>query len=257
MHHSPAIILSAIFLLTTACQPAAYLNIIPDPCVLGINERISRSSLIVVGVAVSEIALRSKYDNPSDVEHLQLRKVNILVEGVVKGNYKGRQLTFLYYGGTDAYSGPARNNLGPEQRAIFYLKNDAGNLRTTNDVYLSHTGLVTGKHKIQPAFDDEGVRELIAHLMLLPGEDLDLSQYLDSLHIEAYRAVDLVGKARTGDLLLTLLENQKLQIRRRACLLLAEPPFAKKDCLSSLIQDIGTPAEDRKLAIEMMGSPTP
>jgi hypothetical protein len=229
----------------------------PYPHPLGIVDRIERSNLIVVGVVESETSVHGgRRTQRADSMPLELRRVGVRVEGVIKGQYDGAQLSFVYYRATGAWDGPAPNLLVPGERAIFYLMREGGVLRATNDAYSSHTEIVTGKHAIQAAASAEGVRQLIARLLLLPGEGVDISRYVASLYVEVAVALDVVSQAQTADLLSGLLQNSNGQVRGRACILLAQPPLTDRDCLPNVIRDTEASPEDRKRAEELMAKPS-
>jgi len=243
----------SLFLVSGSCTPA--LDLVPHPHPLSTIDRIARSSLIVVGVVQSEASAAwvHRKNNGSGMP-LELRRVSLRVEGVIKGRYDGSRLQFVYFCATGPWDGPAPNLLAPGERAIFYLLSDGNILRATNDAYSSHTEIVTGKHRIQPAARDQEVREMIVRLLLLPGEDLDTNRYVASLYVEMAQALDLTDKLQVAYIFRTLLNNQSAPIRARACVLLAEPPLNQRDCLQDLVRDSKAPEVDRKRAQHLIGA---
>jgi len=243
-----------LILLLTGCSAAA--ELVPRPGRLEIVERINRADLVVVGVVEAEQTVRAGHRNEtSESMPLQLMKVNIRVEGLIKGSYSAEQLAFLYFRATGAWDGPAPNLLAPGERDIFYLIREGDLLRATNDVYSSHTEVVTGRHNVQPEVSDARVRETITRLLLLPGDGLDVTRYVASLYIEASNAIDIVGKSRTADILRSLLRNSDSRIRGRACILLAEPPLNERGCLENLLRDAQISSEDRERATALSRRP--
>ena len=186
---------------------------------------------------------------------LQLMKVSIRVEGLIKGTHSGERLSFLYYRMTGAYHGAAPNLLELGGRAIFYLVREGDLLRATNDVYLSHTAVVTGRHNVQAEVDDARVRETMARVLLLPGDGLNINSYVASLYVETSHAVGMVGESRTADLLRTLLGNSDGRIRGRACIMLAEPPLSERGCLEDLLRDPQVSPEDQARATALGSKP--
>jgi hypothetical protein len=243
------------FFASGSCAPTP--RLIPYPHPLGIVDRAERSSLVLVGVVQSETTVRGgRYAEGPDSMPLELRRVGVHVEGIIKGQYEDRDLSFVYYHATGPWDGPAPNLLVPGERAIFYLISDSGTLRATNDAYSSHTEIVTGRHETQPATESDRVREMIARLLLLPGDGVDIGKYVASLYVERAAALEVVSEAQTADLLRLLLRNSNGQIRGRACILLAQPPLANKDCLASLINDAEASPDDRKRAEELRAKPS-
>lgn len=183
---------------------------------------------------------------------LELRRVTIRVEGLFKGKFDKTELSFLYYRSIGAWNGLPPNLLYVGERAVFYLVKDGGTLRATNDAYLSHTEVVTGKHSIQAVVDNEAVRGLIARVLLLPGEGLDIGGYLASLRVERAISLDVTSHSETVALLRILLGSSSGQVRARSCILLAEPPLHEQDCLPDVVRESGAALEDRQRAIEML-----
>jgi hypothetical protein len=236
-----------ILLLNDSCSPAV--ELVPRPDRLEILEMINRADLIVVGVVEAEQPVRAARRNETkDSMPLQLMKVNLRVEGFIKGTRSGERLAFFYYRTTGAWDGPAPNLLAPGERDIFYLTSEGDLLRATNDVYSSHTEVGTGRHDVHAEVNDAGVRETIARVLLLPGDGLNINSYVESLYVERAHAIDIVGKSRTADLLRSLLGNSDSRIRGRACILLAEPPLSERGCLENLLHDAQIPAADRERA---------
>jgi hypothetical protein len=243
-----------ILFFNGACSTAA--EIVPRPDRLDILERINRADLIVVGVVEAEQTVRAGRRNPMrDSMPLQLMRVTIRVEGLVKGTHSGERLDFLYYRTTGAWDGPAPNLLAPGERGVFYLIREGNLLRATNDVYSSHTEIGTGRHDVLPEVSDIGVRETIARVLLMPGDGVDVARYVESLYVERAHAIVIVGKSRTADLLRSLLDNSDTRIRGRACILLAEPPLNERSCLEKLLHDDQATSQDRDRAIVLSGKP--
>src|SRR6266478_5229007 len=124
--------------LVVSCSPAP--KLVPHVARLELGEQIKQATLIVIGVAEDERAVRTAASELREGSMpLQLRAVRIRVEGALKGRFDGERLTFYYYQTTGAWDGPPINILSPEERGLFYLVHDGRGLRATNDVCLSHT----------------------------------------------------------------------------------------------------------------------
>ena len=220
----------AIFLANLSCTPAP--TMILNRRRLSIGERIERASLVMIGVVASETRVIERGIKSDD--SLELRRVNVDVESVLKGKLEDAQLSFVYFFETGSWTGHAPNLLVLGERCLFYLLRDGTVWRATNDVYSSHTEIATGRHRVNAVKSDEAVRQLVARVLIEPGDITNLKQYLDSLAVGAAQAFELIGAPATAEILGTLLENPNAQIRGRACALLAEPPFGNRDCLSSV-----------------------
>lgn len=237
--------------LAVSCSRAPKLD--PHVSRLELEEQIKQATLIVVGVAEDERALPTAASELKEESMpLQLRAVSIRVEGVLKGRFDGKRLTFYYYQTTGAWDGPPINILSPEERGLFYLVNDGGLLRATNDVYLSHTRLVTGKHKVSPVTDTNQIHAAIARLLLVPGTGAEVAENLASWRRSEAVALDLVPQTQVIRIIQDALTNSDRAIRGRACLLLAEFPLNQKDCLPEVVHDAQVLPEDRKRAEELM-----
>ena len=156
---------------------------------------------------------------------LELQLVQFQVEGVIKGRYGSVALSFYYYRCTGGWVGHAPNILLPGQRYIMYLVQDGAVVRATNDAYSSNTAIITGRHKVEPVVGRDAGLDLIARLLLLPGDGLDTSEYLASLYVERANALAIIGPLKTAELLRSLLSDNNSQIRGRACIQLAEFPI--------------------------------
>src|SRR5437763_5866548 len=85
-----------ILLLNGSCSPAV--ELVPRPGRLEIFEMINRAELIVVGMVDAEnVVSAGRRNETRDSMPLQLIKVSIRVEGLIKGTYSGERLAFLYY----------------------------------------------------------------------------------------------------------------------------------------------------------------
>jgi len=228
-------------------------SLTPHVSYVAIPTQIANAGLIVVGVVAGEHVVRI-VDSPerNDVGRLQLCAVRVHVEGVLKGKFDGDPLTFYYYQVTSAWDGPEPNLIAPGERDIFYLVRDGRVWRAITDAYASHTRLVTGKHSISPATNNEDVDRAVARLLLLPGEDADIHGFLALLHKNKALAISLVGEAEVGRILQNLTKSSDAAIRGRACLTLAEFPLGERECLPNLLHDVHASPEDRARAEELV-----
>lgn len=213
------VLLALICTVLVSCHQVPVLEADPRP--LSIADRIERSSLVVIGTIEAEKPIR-------DVEHegavvMKLMEVRARLEGVLKGNYQDRILTFYYfaYAARAGGTGPAPNFVATGDRRIIFLRAERGVLRATNDVYSSMTSFETGKHTLQSQSDNMSVRRSVARLLLLPGREVDIPEYLASLSVSRAAVVSLVGQEETRTMLSSLLQSPDPRIRREACLLLA------------------------------------
>ncbi len=92
------------------------------------------------------------------------------------------------------------------------------------------------------------VRDTIAQLLLLPGDDVNIVRYTGFLPRNESFAQSLVGKVRVSQLLRTLLTSPRPEIRGQACIVLAEFPLQEKGCLQTIVNDTQVLPEDRKRA---------
>jgi len=240
--HGP---LCAVLLTFCSCAPLPRLD--PNPRPMGIIERLERANLVVMGVVQSETTAQGGWrPTNSGSMPLELQMVRFRVEGVIKGRYESAALSFYYYRSTGGWTGHAPNIVLPGRRYIMYLLKDGDLLRATNDAYSSNTEIITGRHKLEAVVDREASLELIARLLLLPGDGLDVSQYLESFYVERETALGIVGPIKTAELLRSLLRDKNGLIRGRACIELAEFPIGDKACLAQLLGDLSASPEDRE-----------
>src|ERR1035438_2346535 len=86
-------ILSVAF-LSSACTP----NLVPGVKNMGFPESVRRSSVIIIGKVSSVGFTRRLAETPDQrMMVVGLIKVEVLVENVLKGEVRGRNLTFYYY----------------------------------------------------------------------------------------------------------------------------------------------------------------
>ncbi len=242
----------AILVVTLIGSCSHVPKLIPHVARTELKEQIRKATLVVVGHAESERAVRTLVSEPKEGSMpLQLRAVRIAVEGVLEGHFGSEQLTFYYYQTTGAWDGPPINIVGPG-RSIFYLVNDQGVLRATTDVYLSHTRLVTGKHNVLSVSGKEQVLSAIGRLLLEPGEGLKLEGSLNSWSHSVAVALSLIPQTQVVQILQKYLQSPNHEARGRVCILLAEFPLNEKGCLSGIISDPQILPEDRRLAQKLV-----
>lgn len=243
--------LAVFVVLSGACAHVPDLE--PHIAHIEIEEQIDQASVIAVGVIEEEYLVRNLTD--ADGTKIGLYAVNVQLEGILKGQLdKGQaeagHLTFYYYQAYGAWNGPSPNFIVPGERDIFYLIQDQGVLRATNDVFLSHTPIWSGKHPVSPVSDDQ-LQEAVARLLILPGAE-PRARYLDLVRGNAALAMGLVGDSEVREMLRGLLDYPDGAIRARACLNLADFPFKDKSCLAKIINDAQTSPEDRERARELL-----
>jgi hypothetical protein len=91
--------------LVVSCSPVP--KLVPHVARLELGEQIKQATLIVVGVAEDERAMRTAASELKEGSMpLQLRAVRIRVERALKGRFDGERLTFYYYQTTGAWDGP-------------------------------------------------------------------------------------------------------------------------------------------------------
>jgi hypothetical protein len=242
-------VIRAVLLFCTvigaSCDTAP--KLVPRPARLEFTEMIDKAELVVIGVVeggstvgrvVSQRGLR-----------LQLCRVKVRIEKTLKGTEPSPQIVLFFYEAAGAWDGPAPSIISEHERAIFFLVHDGGVLRATNDMYLSHITVRTGRHPELP-WPGVSLRQTIAKVLLTLGQEADIDRYTATLHSVKALAISLVGTRDTVALLQGLLGNADARVRSQACITLAEFPLEKKDCLPKLINDPEAPVEQRRQANE-------
>lgn len=172
---------------------------------------------------------------------LQLQRVEVDTEDIVKGTVPSTQFAFLYY----AWRGEALpgGDLSPDfvfpgQRSAFFLEEVEGRLRSTVDVTQSRIGIASGRHRDSKlAAGTIPVRERLARILLTPGEGVDPREFAASLPNAISQAADMVGEAASARLLQPLVGHETDLIGVWACLELAARFFGQNQCLLSLVKD--------------------
>ena len=230
----------------TSCSPLPHLEVHPSQ--ISIPEQIDRAKLIVMGVIEDDSPIRI-YKRENSV----LCAMRIRVEGVLEGQYNKEELTFYYYMPAGPYSSPPLNMPNtPGDRGVFYLVSEKGVLRATTDWYLSHTLLQTGRHDISPAINKAEIREKVASLLLVPGDEADYDGFLYRIDDNVFLALELVPHTRVIEILQSLVRHPDPEVRGKACLILAKPLFNENGCLPGLVNDTQAMIEDRRRAEELM-----
>lgn len=165
--------------------------------------------IVIVGVIQSDNVVRRPIPMHSDRgTPLQMRRMRIVVENVVRGDIREKKVAVYYFTWAGGFDGPRPLGIwGHGRRRIFRLEQDRGVLRTTCDGWDTCTwGVYSGSHpnfKINPA---DPIERTLADIVFTRGAGrVDDSQFAaailqggpipDPYLIEKYRELALTEHA--------------------------------------------------------------
>ncbi len=193
-----------------------------------ITELIDQADLIVAGKVTGLSAVGRHPDDACS----KLMRADVAVDQVVKGE-ASRGLRYYYF---SPRCGSSRNVAeGPQVGVwrIVFLRRDQGYWRGVADAWRDGVLLGSGGH---PGFDARGrpPRELVAELLLTPGEMRSAEEFAESVAGSSILAVQLIGRERTEQLLGALIEDGPLPVRPAACLALSSDDTIR-DCAGAVL----------------------
>jgi hypothetical protein len=214
-------------------------------------ELVRASDVIVLAKVLSE-TMTGETVTIANNEHVRLQKIDIDVEGVLKGKTDSSKLSFYRYRWYDDWinQSPSIDTIAPDGRSVFFLNRTAdGTLRSAFDVTVSRVPIVSGIHDLS-SVSGRTVEEQIAYLMLTPGKDASAEDFGQSLAKQTIDAESLVGQGGTLELLKPLLRDPSESIRTNACLTMAQVFTGQSKCLADLPSGTGGLRPERIQAIK-------
>ena len=158
----------ALIWLATAFLPPHLI----DQCDSKGNPRDS-ASIVIVGVLVSDALVLRPVPMHSDPNYpLQLRRLRVRVENVLKGDVSRGTVVVYYFTFAGAFNGPQPLGMWRvESRRILWLRRDAGVLRMACDGWDGCTwGVYSGAHPHFTVSPQEPIGYAVADILLTRGE---------------------------------------------------------------------------------------
>jgi len=143
-----------------------------DQCDAPGNRR-DAASIVVVGVLLSDALVVRPVPQHSHPEYpLQLRKLMLRIENVLKGDIGGGTVPVYYFTFAGGFDGPQPLGMWRiGSRRILWLRRDSGVLRTSCDGYdYCTTGVYSGAHPGLSVDPRKPVSYAVADIMLTRGE---------------------------------------------------------------------------------------
>jgi hypothetical protein len=171
------------------------------------------ASVVVVGVVdrMDSVGqpVRASDDRGYDGKW-QLLKVAFTAENVLKGNLDSPRDQFYFYTSLGPVTGDW-NALQPGDRCVFFLKSESKVLRSVRDFWRSSIEIGSGRHESLP-LQDRTPQEIIAALLLTPGEGLNETIFERRLPQAVQLAVEWLGICKTVELLRAALRNPEIRL---------------------------------------------
>jgi hypothetical protein len=146
-------LLCAVLLLSTACERVPPL-VEYESNTVSVTEQLT--SIVIVGRILAHSAVGRPHPSRWDPQSpMQLYKVTVQVENVLRGDVKRGTVSIFYFMNLHAFEGPARMGMvgrGGDwrvgDRLIWFLRRDAGVLRALADIWAhqSTDAVFTGSH---------------------------------------------------------------------------------------------------------------
>ncbi len=157
------------------------------------------ASIVIVGVLVSDTLVLRPVPMHSNPEYpLQLRRLGVRVENVLKGDVSRGTVAVYYFTFAGGFEGPQPLGMWRvESRRILWLRRDAGVLRTACDGWDGCTRAVnSGAHPHFTVAPQEPIAYAVADILLTRGEGkVDNSRFAGSVQRGAPSPEDyLIGK---------------------------------------------------------------
>jgi hypothetical protein len=180
---------ASILVLAAACALIWLANGVQSPhlidqCDSNSNPRDS-ASIVIVGVLVSDtLVVRPVPMHSNPKFQLQLRRLGVRVENVLKGDISRGTVAVYYFTFAGAFEGPQPLGMWKvESRRILWLRRDAGVLRTACDGWDGCTwGVYSGAHPHFTVAPQTPIGDAVADILLTRGEGkVDDSRFAGSV----------------------------------------------------------------------------
>lgn len=175
------------------------------------------AEFVIVGVALDDGRVSSPIVRRSDPRmSLQLRRVTVAVENVLQGGALGERIEVFYFTWAGGFDGPRPLGFGPGRRRVWWLRRDAGVLRTICDGWDTCTQVVeSGAHRGYRPAAGRPVSEVVADVLLTRGEgEIDEEAWAREMMYAPDQGIESYVAGKMRHLALT----EKSGVRQSACL---------------------------------------
>jgi hypothetical protein len=228
MRSLTAYLICATLVCFLSCAPALDLRDWFDPVAARLFDKdlLRAADVIIVGTVLSARSIGEPTPAIKLPEvKLQLTQITLRAEHLLKGEVRGPLVVFYFFtyseknvrdpGGFPVYH-PA-----PNQREIFFLKNDHGHLRSVGDVGKAYTLRVwSGYHRNLNVGSNATVPALISFILLTPAEGCDTENFALYLAEASYMTGLLTSRDTAMHLLERLRDYPNERVRHEALQLL-------------------------------------
>lgn len=195
----------------------------PSDCHLAFDERLRlevRAPLIILGEVLQVSAVGQPKPSTGDPRvKVQLTRIQISTEEVIKGNIRSGTVDFYYFtyepGASEIDLGVRTYRPHVGQRRIYFLKPSNGLYRSVGDVTDYTLRVNSGRHG-KHFCTDKRPGCCIADILLVPGDVVDVSWFVADMDKAAYIAQTLCSDTRAHALLGDLVRNVNGGISRAA-----------------------------------------
>jgi len=249
-------------LLLTACQPRWGFQDLYDPSQTSVYSNhyavFETAPNVVVGVVTSVAVIGEPQPARRDQKLLvQLTKVDIQVENVLRGDVPRAPAHFYFFGYSDknpGYGGPPLYRVSIGDRRVFFLVREMGELRSAADVFDYTLFVASGSHKDLPFGKDTPLGDVIAEVLLSLGDGYDSADMRSILPLSCRVLDQLSSRRHTVALLRKLLEARDRDLAVATCLYLSENYNGQYGCLSDLLSSQGLDAPLRAQAEKILNA---
>lgn len=222
-----------LVLLLASCSPQPHLSDLFDPIHLKTRQRldfIESAPIVVVGRVRSVPSIggvRSAARLPE--MKIELTRISIDVENVLTGEVSGSELEFYYF----VFSARNHRDLGVPayfpvlgERRVFFLKSEAGVIRSVGDVTNCTLRVASGSHIGFKRPANSSLGQTISLILLTPGEKCDAEVFRAQIAQAFFIATALSTESYALSLLEKLLRDNNEAVRNEAARILAslQPP---------------------------------
>ncbi|MFN7999415.1 MAG: hypothetical protein U0Q18_37705 [Bryobacteraceae bacterium] len=214
--------------------------------------------MILVGSVTENIAVGT----PTEARRfpgvgLELRKASVQVEAVLSGDRIPDAISIYYFTQSqslDFEPNPLYKILfkaQPGRRYLFFLTRERGEFRSIGDVGEYTIEVFAGTPTPALLQKQPSVGRKIAHVLLTPGEDVDLDRLAYNL-VDAYRYAALFTRRTTVLTYLEALQGKSPHLDRAVCDELVRVYYGKSQCLERISSDPRQPPNLRQRAAQRL-----
>ncbi len=225
------------------CRSDQSLHDLYDPAMLaaGANTLTTflETPIVLVGLVTGVNAVgapRQARRSPGTL--LQLTRVELHVENMLRGKVESRNIKFYFFGFSDknpAYIGLPRYQVAIGERRIFFLTTELGRLRSVGDVLDYTLPVASGFHENIRAEPEVPLRLSIPEVLLSVGKGSNPRAMSATLSILCPVSDYLAPQTTTVRLLKDLISGSDKGLAAASCLYLAENYHGQYSCLDDLL----------------------